>query len=533
VRFSECAIGISPPYHSEPRDQRYNVKTPYSFVIGDYSQCTGRELICYAPQNTWPVKCGREAKRPTISGSIVASRESTLCPQQSRSVLSEVEAQFSAGLINDLCRTESLSGSHVTFMDINPERIELMHRFAVRLADELGVDCTFETTTNCQAALQDADFVINTAYVQGHYHERAMRELTAKHSYYYGGVELGSWHQLRLMLDVARDMEKICPDTWLIQSGNPVFSGCTLMTRETDIKVCGLCHGHYGYRSIAETIGIDPDRVTWQAPGLNHNIWLTHFIYEGKDAYPLIDEWVETKAEEYWQTHVATHTHDIQMSRAAVHQYKLYGLFPVGDTVRKGGWWYHTDIETKKYWFGEPWGGPDTELARPIFVKNLEERMAMISQVPEDPKASLAELAVQAMDGRTMTGEQIVPIMDALVNNHGGQFQVNVPNRGALEGIPDDVVVEVPAVVNHKGIQPLHVGALPSKVMLEHILPEWLAMERQLEAFKTGDRSILLWSVLDSHQTRSYDQAMAVLEDLLTMEGNEEMSMYFKFPPNW
>jgi alpha-galactosidase/6-phospho-beta-glucosidase family protein len=221
------------------------------------------------------------------------------------------------------------------------------------------------------------------------------------------------------------------------------------------------------------------------------------------------------------------------MSRAACHQYKLYGLFPIGDTVRRGGWWYHTDIETKKRWFGEPWGGPDTELARPIFVKDLEERMAAISQALEDPKASLVEVVVQAMGGRTMTGEQIVPIIDALVNNQEGQFQVNVPNRGALEGIHDNVVVEVPALINKKGIQPLRVGALPPKIMFEHILPEWLAMERQLEAFRTGDRSMLLWNVLDGHQTRSYDQAVAVLEDLLSMEGNEEMDAYFKFPPNW
>jgi alpha-galactosidase len=454
-------------------------------------------------------------------------------------VIGAGSAQFSAGLVNDLCRTEGLAGSHVTFMDIKPERMEMILKLAVRYADELGVDLTFDTTTDREAALQDADFAVNTAYVQGHYHARAMRELTAKHGYYYGGVKLGSWHQLRLMLDVARDMKMICPDAWLIQSGNPVFQGCTLMTRETDIKVCGLCHGHYGYRTIAETIGIDPDRVTWQAPGLNHNIWLTHFIYEGADgkrptdAYPLIDEWIETKSDEYWRTHVARGTHDVQMSRAACHQYKLYGLFPIGDTVRRGGWWYHTDIETKKYWFGEPWGGPDTELARPIFVKNLEERMAMISQALEDPKASLTELSVQAMGGRTMTGEQIVPIMDALVNNHEGQFQVNVPNRGALEGISDDVVVEVPAIINQKGIQPLHVGALPPKIMLEHILPEWLDMERQLEAFKTGDRSMLLWSVLDSHQTRSYDQAVAVLEDLMAMDGHQEMAEYYRFPSNW
>jgi len=273
--------------------------------------------------------------------------------------------------------------------------------------------------------------------------------------------------------------------------------------------------------------------VTWQAPGLNHNIWLTHFIYEGRDAYPLIDAWIETEAEEYWRTHKATGTHDVQMSRGAVHQYKMYGLFPIGDTVRKGGWWYHTDIETKKYWFGEPWGGPDTELARPIFVDTLEQVRAAITQVVDDPEASLVELAEQMLGEKKMTGEQIVPIMDALVNNHEGLFQVNVPNRGALEGIPDDVVVEVPAVINQKGLHPLHVGTLPPKVMLEHILPEWLDMERQLEAFKTGDRSMLLWRVLDSRQTRSYDQAIAVLEDLMNMDGHEEFAAHHRFPKNW
>jgi len=42
-----------------------------------------------------------------------------------------------------------------------------------------------------------------------------------------------------------------------------------------------------------------------------------------------------------------------------------------------------------------------------------------------------------------------------------------------------------------------------------------------------------LWNVLDNHQTRSYDQAVAVLEDLLTKEGNEQMNAYFKFPSGW
>jgi alpha-galactosidase len=443
-------------------------------------------------------------------------------------VIGAGSAEFSLGLVKDLSLTPSLSGSHVSFMDINPDRLDMIYDFATRYADEVSAELTFDKTTDRQASLEDADFVINTAFVQGHYHARAAREVTARHGYYYGGVGLGSWYQLRLMLDVARDMERLCPDAWLIQSGNPVFTGSTLMARETGIKVCGLCHGHYGYAGIAMTLGIDPRKVTWQAPGLNHSIWLTHFYYEGKDAYPLIDEWIETKGQEYWDTHIARGTHDIQMSRSAVHQYRMYGLFPIGDTPRRGGWWYHTDIETKKYWFGQPWGGPDTELARPIFVERLEKRIADMNRLASDPQASISEFF-----GTKKTHEQQVPIIDGLVNDVEYRAQVNVRNDGALPGIADDVVVEVPAIVNQKGIQPLRVDALPPKIMWECIWPEILQMERSLLAFKTGDKSILLFNALESHQTRSYDQAVAVLDDLMGMEANTEMNEYFDYPAIW
>jgi alpha-galactosidase/6-phospho-beta-glucosidase family protein len=90
-------------------------------------------------------------------------------------------------------------------------------------------------------------------------------------------------------------------------------------------------------------------------------------------------------------------------------------------------------------------------------------------------------------------------------------------------------VVELPAIVNKKGIQPLMVGSLPPKILYEQILPEWLDMERELLAFKTGDRSMLLWNVLDSPQTSSYDQAVDVLNDLLEMPGHEEMAEHYHY----
>ena len=442
-------------------------------------------------------------------------------------VIGAGSAQFSLGLVKDICLTPSLAGSMVHFMDVDGERLDMIDKLARRYSDELGQKLLIESTLDRAEALQDADFVINTAAARSHHHHRAIRELTAEVGYYYGGVKLGDFYNLQLMLDVARDIEAICPDAWLIQSGNPVFEGCTLMTRETGIKVCGLCHGHYGVYRVAEIIGLDVSKMenlTWQAPGLNHNIWLTHFIYDGKDAYPLINQWIADQGEEYWRTHVATRTHDIQMSRGTIHQYQMYGCMPIGDSPRRGGWWYHTDIETKMHWFGPPWGGPDTELARPYYVENLEKRVAQMTRLANDPRASLTQEL-----GAEKTREQQVPIIDGLVNNVEGYFQVNVPNHGALPGIPDDVVVEVPAIVNMKGIQPIRVEPLPAKIMLEQILPEWLDMERELLALKTGDRAMLLWNVLESPQTRTYEQAVQVFDELMAMPGHEEINEQFQF----
>ena len=209
---------------------------------------------------------------------------------------------FSLGLVKDLCLTEGLKGSKVCFMDIAEERLDIVYRLAGRYAEDLGADLEFERTLDREASLREADFVINTATVtHNEYFMKRRRELTARHGYFYARTGMPEYHNLQLMLDVARDMERICPDAWVLLAGNPVFDGTTLMGRETGIKVCGLCHGHYGYRAIARTIGLDPDRVTWQAPGLNHNIWLTHFYQDGQNVYPLLDAWIENEIEAYWE----------------------------------------------------------------------------------------------------------------------------------------------------------------------------------------------------------------------------------------
>jgi alpha-galactosidase len=206
----------------------------------------------------------------------------------------------------------------------------------------------------------------------------------------------------------------------------------------------------------------------------------------------------------------------------------MYGLMPIGDTPRRAGWWYHTDKATKMRWFFPPWGGPDTYEARAVTRKSKDDRIAGMAKAAFDGNVSLVE-----MFGTTKSSEQHVPIIDALVNDKEYHAQVNVRNDGALAGVPNDVAVEVPAIVNVNGIQPLRVEPLPRKVLLECILPDWLRMEQNLLAYQTRDRSVLLYEILENHQTRSYDQATAVLDELLSMDDNKELAAHFRWPKKW
>ena len=105
------------------------------------------------------------------------------------SVIGAGSAQFSLGLVKDLCLTESLAGSEVCFMDIDQGRLEMIHKLAARFAGELGADLRFARTTEREVALHEADFVIDTAAVKSHHHQRAVRDLAG----FVDGEEPSTW----------------------------------------------------------------------------------------------------------------------------------------------------------------------------------------------------------------------------------------------------------------------------------------------------------------------------------------------------
>ncbi len=288
------------------------------------------------------------------------------------------------------------------------------------------------------------------------------------------------------------------------------------MTRESSVKIVGLCHGPFGgYREMSQVLGFDLSQATLESVGFNHIVWLTDFRAQGQNGFPLLDDWIENKAETYWK-HWTPRFNETQMSPAAIHMYKLYGSLPIGDASRalwSETWWYHLDRETKQRWWG-PLGGFDSDEGWAEYLAKLNNNLTEMSKVARDPQQRVSDVFPPKM-----SGEQMVPIMDALANDKQGHFTVNVPNRGALPGIPGNVVVEVPAVVDGRGIRAVTVNPLPERVMLGAMWPSWLRMERLLAAYRTGDSGYLSQIVLADHRTRSLEQAEQLLEQLQSGSG--------------
>ncbi|MCW4040781.1 MAG: alpha-glucosidase/alpha-galactosidase, partial [Candidatus Bathyarchaeota archaeon] len=278
----------------------------------------------------------------------------------------------------------------------------------------------------------------------------------------------------------------------------------------------------FGVYKIARILQLDRAAIAFQAPGVNHCIWMNEFRYKGRDAYPILDNWITTQAEDYWKSWEDSPT-EVQMSPAAVSLYKMFGLFPIGDTPRfAGAWWHHVDLATKKKWFNK-YGGFDSEIGWQHYLTRLEKRMKIMQQLAQSHSSVLtAEFPPE------QSGEQHIPIIDALTNDHEGTFQVNVMNNGALPGFRNDLVVEVPGIVNGGGVKAIQVQPFP-KALIHHIQrTQIIPMELGVEAWTSGDRNILVNKVLADHRTQSYEQAQNMIDAIFSLPFNADLQAHFK-----
>lgn len=443
-------------------------------------------------------------------------------------------AIFSLNLIKDICINKNFKGCTVSLMDIDTDRLEAIYGLCTRYAEEMNADMHIIKTTDRREAMQGADFVLNVALDYGHERFKQGIEVAYNNGYRFGGSlhvlhDEGffiNFHQLRLMEDILLDMLDICPEAYYIMVANPVQAGVTYLSRKyKNAKIIGMCHGYTGVYTITDAMGLDRKDVSFEVCGVNHFIWLTSFRYKGKDAYPLLDKWLNEHNGSLWKDENALETIGLkadEISLKAIDLYKKYGIFPIGDTASAGGgawgWEYHTDKETEKKYKSEPY-----EWYQHYF-KECETNVADIKRVVEDKSVKVSDAFSDIP-----SDEPMIPLIEGLAFDTNNKVVVNILNTGGyMKGLPTDYEVEIAAMVDKHGVHPIHNNGLPKPVMAHLVRDRIASVETELAAFESGSRELLTELVMMDPWTKSKKQAEKLIDDIFDLPCNQDMKEYYK-----
>ena len=447
--------------------------------------------------------------------------------KQKISLIGAGTGTFSINLIKDLCLTKGLDGSTISLMDIDETRLDAVHRFCTRYAQEVGRSFRIEKTTDCRECLRDADFVINSALVGGYDRLRRGWAIAKKWGYRFGGSfhvmhDEAFWTnfgQLQLMEEIYLEMQELCPDAWYVMVANPVMAAVTYFCRKyPGIKLVGMCHGYNGVFRMCDTIGLDRSKISYEIPGVNHFVWLNRFTYDGQDGMPLIQAWMEQHAEDYFKTIGPSN----EFSPKIIDLYRRFGRMPIGDTGTAGGgswgWEYHTDADTQRRWNEDPDLWYDV-----IFSINQQQIQSIIDAAYDDSVCLSQQFSTDFSD------EPMIPLIEALACDHGQIVIVNVLNdKGYVEGVPTDFEVEIPAWVDKGGIHGIHTQPLPKSLQAYMMRDRIAPVEVELEAYITRSRQRLVDLVMMDPWTKTREQAEGLVNEILQMPGLEAMQAYYQ-----
>jgi alpha-galactosidase len=363
---------------------------------------------------------------------------------------------FTRGLVRDVLTFPSMRDAEIVLMDIDAERLDFARRAVERIVELGNYPARVTATMDRAEALKGADAVLVTILANSLDVWRHDLEIPKKY-----GIDTnigdtrgpsGIFRGLRTipaMLEIARDMERYCPDAPMLNYTNPMVLLCRAMQRETNIKLVGLCHSVQGTAEmLARWIGAPMSEVTYTCAGINHMAWYLEYKWNGKDAYPLIRQAVSERPEVYNEEQVRNEMFlalDYYTTESSGHHSEY-------------NWWFRKrpDLLERYCTHGTGWN-PGHSLA---IVKWYESRQDTWRE--EARKWFAKETPISLERGH----EYAASIIDALQGGQPFQFNGNVANAGLIDNLPQGACVEVPVWASRKGFEAVRVGALPPQVAM-------------------------------------------------------------------
>ncbi|MCL2352544.1 MAG: alpha-galactosidase [Firmicutes bacterium] len=440
-------------------------------------------------------------------------------------VIGAGSVSFCPATVTDILLNESfgsLGEAEIYLMDIKADALEVSRAFCEAMAARLNKKPLIQASTDLARAVEGADFVI-TAIEVDRYHYWSQdfhipRRYGFRQIYGENGGPGGMFHTLRNlppMLEIARAVERYSPGAWLINYTNPEAKLVEGLSKLSGVRCVGLCHGdQIGVRQLALFLQMPQERIGTASVGMNHFGWFTRIWDKttGEDLYPRLRE-QERKADglALWDEYA--------LSRLML---RIYGLWPYPGANHIGEYFAWSDAylasASLQFYFDPASGRPWESKNPPEFVYCLSKDLAGRELFPErgpggkDPSYT----SVFNADSRAAvpSGEYGVLIAEAIFFDKAAEIgAVNMPNRGFAPGLPEGMVLEMPAVADGKGIHPKRCDALPTAVA-SMIATQGAIHSLLVEAYAEQSRNKLLQAVLLDPTVSGYNNAVAMIDEM-------------------
>jgi len=421
-------------------------------------------------------------------------------------------ANFGLEAVSDIYRSKILEGSDIVLHDTDEKSLKETQVVADKFKGQFGVNFNVTASTNRKESLKGATVVVISIEVAPRFglwdqDWKIPQQYGMKQIYAENGGPGGLFHSLRIIppiLEICEDINRICPEAYVYNFSNPMQRIChAVSVKFPEMKIIGLCHAIAEMeRDLPELLNTDFSNIEYRAGGLNHISILIDVKYKDtqKDAYPLIRE----KALEYYKNYIIDFEKMNEQSTTPgaergifLKLFETYNYLPIT-----------TDSHLGEYL---PWAHSIADhYAILEFYKNYKVNCQTVYRSEK--------MHSFYFDQKRHSKERLVDLMEAIVEDRNmEEAAVNILNKGYIDQIPNDIVVEVPAMVNKKGIEGIKLDNYPdnfASILVNQVGTIRLTTTAVIEKSKDAAfQALLADPVVDN-----FGQAKKLLDTMITFQ---------------
>ena len=425
-------------------------------------------------------------------------------------------------LIYGLAQSQALDIGVVTLFDIDAQRQEIVARLGREIVRRMKGSFEIRTASRLEDAAEGAEFILNSIRAGG-ISARANDErvaidhgLAGQETTGPGGAAM-ALRTLPVTLAQARTVERAAPQAWFINFTNPAGLMTQALTQNTSLRVIGICDTPLElFHRIADAAGEPYEKMAFDYAGLNHLGWVRRVSLRGEDitAQLLADEKLLRRlypadlfdpALIRTLRLIPTEYLFFYYSQRRAHANQLRAGASRGEELQRLNRQLFDQLETV-----------DAGQALATYRDYLLRRNASYMRLEAQAESAFEAAGQQYDPFETATGYHRIAldVMHGLISDRALEIVVNVPNRGSIEDLEPDDVVEVPCDVDRTGARPRRTGRLPEAV--RGLVESVKAYERTaIRAAIEGSRSLAQLAMLEYPMIGQWELAGKLLESLI------------------